>query len=182
MRATAFGFAVLVALSCFSSSPASAAARTLCAATERVVFSCSTGAHTASICASRNLSADAAMQYRFGKAGSLELVHPDAGTKPADAFTYGMLAFSGGGGDWLRLEKGTFRYTVFTATGKWGPGGALADADGVSVEKDGKELAHFPCRVRADSEMSPDLFEKFGLKASTDPFDIPEAFLPKSAH
>ncbi len=151
----------------------------LCAANERVLFSCSTGAHTASICASKALSKDAAMQYRFGKAGSLELVYPEAGVKPADAFILGTLAFSGGGGAWLRFSKGPFRYTVFTATGKWGRGGALADAAGVAVEKDGKEFAHFPCRGGADGEIGPDLIEKLGLTEAAEAFDIPDAFLPK---
>ena len=155
------------------------AAPTLCAANEQVIFSCSTGAHTASICASKNLSKDAAMQYRFGKPGSLELVYPEGGVKPADAFVYSTMAFSGGGGVWLRFRKGPIRYTIFTAIGKWGQGGAVADASGVSVDNDGKEIAHFPCRGAAESEMGPDLFEKLGLTDAAEEYDIPDSFLPK---
>jgi len=178
LRALAFGF--LAVLAAFASSAAAAPAPTLCAANERVLFSCSTGAHTASICASKDLSKDAAVQYRFGKPGSLELVYPEAGVKPADAFVLGTLAFSGGGGAWLRFHKGPFRYTVFTAIGKWGRGGAPADAAGVAVDKDGKEFAHFPCRGGdADSEIGPDLIEKLGLTEAAEEFDIPDAFLPK---
>ncbi len=180
MRATAFGFLAAAGFALVGA-PALAAAPTLCAANEQVVFSCSTGAHTASICASRDLLKDAAMQYRFGKSGSVELVYPEAGVKPADAFTLGTLAFSGGGGVWLRFNKGPFRYTIFTADGKWGRGGTIAEASGVTVEKDGKEFANFPCRGGAESEMSPDLFEKLGLKEAAEEFDIPDAFLPKSA-
>ena len=178
MRAPAFSFlAAAAALSLFAA-PALAAS-TLCAANERVLFSCSTGAHTASICASKVLSKEADMQYRFGKPGSVELVYPEAGVKPADAFVLGTLAFSGGGGAWLRFNKGPFRYTIFTAIGKWGPGGATADAAGVAVDKDGKEFAHFPCRGGADSEIGPDLIEKLGLTEAAEEFDIPDAFLPK---
>ena len=180
MRAVVFGFLTVSAASWLFAAPA-LATPTLCAANERVIFSCSTGAHTASICASKTLSKDAAMQYRFGKPGSLELVYPEAGAKPADAFVLGTLAFSGGGGAWLRFDKAPFRYTVFTAIGKWGQGGALADASGVAVEKDGKEFANFPCRASADSEIGPDLRDKLGLKESDEEFDIPDAFLPKSA-
>jgi hypothetical protein len=176
MREIAVGCLAVCAVS--FSAPA-LAAPTLCAANERVLFSCSTGAHTASICASKVLSKDAAMQYRFGKPGSLELVYPEAGVKPADAFVLGTLAFSGGGGAWLRFNKGPFRYTVFTAIGKWGPGGAPADAGGVSVEKDGAEFGHFPCRGAAESEIGPDLIEKLGLTEAAEEFDIPDAFLPK---
>jgi hypothetical protein len=154
------------------------AAPSLCAANERVVFSCSTGAHAASICASKDLSS---LQYRFGKPGSVDLVYPEGGTKPADAFIMGSLAFSGGGGAWLRFDKGPFRYTIFTALAKWGRGGVLADASGVAVERDGKAFANFPCRGAAASEMGPDLFDKLGLKESDEAFDIPDAFLPPSA-
>jgi hypothetical protein len=161
------------------SSATTLAAPTLCAANEKVIFSCSTGAHTASICASKDLSKDAAMQYRFGKPGSLELVYPEAGAKPAEAFASGTLAFSGGGGAWLRFSKEPFRYTIFTAIGKWGRGGALADASGVAIEKDGKEFANFPCRSGAESQIGPDLIDKLGMQESTDEFDIPDAFLPK---
>jgi hypothetical protein len=181
-----------VALSCLAASaaaawpsPAMAApASTLCRANELVVFSCSTGAHTASICASGDVSKSiGAMQYRFGRPGRLDLAYPDAGAKPTDVFTSGMMMFSGGGGAWLRFSKGAFRYTIFTAIGKWGPSESAADAAGVVVEKDGAAFANFPCRAGAVSEIGPDLFEKLGLKA-TDPsndFDIPQAFFPNSS-
>ena len=178
LRHVALGFLSVAAAS--SLTPAQALAQpTLCVGKERVIFSCSTGAHTASICASQDLSKDADMQYRFGKPGSLELVYPEAGVKPADAFVLGTLAFSGGGGAWLRFHKGPFRYTVFTATGKWGRAGALADAAGVAVEKDGNEFAHFPCRGASESEIGPDLLVKLGLTEAAEEFDIPDAFLSK---
>lgn len=179
MRALAFGFLAAAVASSLAAAPA-LAEPTLCAANERVLFSCSTGVHTVSICASKVLSKNADVQYRFGKPGSLELVYPEAGVKPADAFVLGTLAFSGGGGAWLRFNKGPFRYTVFTAMGKWGPGGAPADAAGVAVDKDGKEYAHFPCRGGgAENEIGPDLIEKLGLTEAAEEFDIPDAFLPK---
>ena len=89
--------------------------------------------------------------------------------------------FSGGGGAWLRFSKGPFRYTIFTAIGKWGHAGRPATAEGVAVEKDGKVFANFPCRAAADSELGPDLFDKLGLKTAdpAEDFDIPDAFFPK---
>ena len=161
-----------------------AAAPTLCKADELVVFSCPTGAHTASVCASKNISKDAgAMQYRYGKKDSVDLAYPDAGAKPADTFTSGMMSFSGGGGAWLRFSKGGFVYTVFSAIGKWGPAETAADASGVAIKKDGKEVAKFPCRAgaAADGELGPEFFEKAGLKTAdpSDEFDIPQAFFPK---
>jgi hypothetical protein len=164
-------------------SAANAAAPTLCKPDELVVFSCPTGAHTASICASRNISkSDGAMQYRYGRKDSLDLVYPDAATRPVDVFASGTMAFSGGGGAYLRFSKGPYIYTIFTAIGKWGPGGIVAPASGVAVEKDGKEFANFPCRAGGtDGELGPDFFEKLGLKAADtgQDFEIPQAFMPK---
>lgn len=180
---------MVIGLSCLAMSaiaawPCSAAAApTLCKADELVVFSCPTDAHTASICASKSISkSDGYMQYRYGRRDSVDLTYPDAGEKPADVFTSGTMSFSGGGGAWLRFSKGPYVYTIFTAIGKWGPSGSPADAAGVTVTKDGKVFANFPCRGGvAGGELGPDFFEKLGLKAATsaERFDIPQAFLPK---
>jgi hypothetical protein len=155
---------------------------TLCKIDELVVFSCPTGKHIASICASKNTSlGHDAMQYRYGRIDKVELSYPDAGTKPADAFTSGTMMFSGGGGTWLRFDNGPFRYRIFKAVGKWGRNGALADAAGVVVEKDGKGFANFPCRAEARGEIGPDLLYKLGIKVAgpEQEFDIPPAFFPK---
>src|SRR5258708_24165968 len=144
--------------------PAAGAAPTLCKADELVVFSCPTGAHTASICAAKNISKSAgALQYRYGKKDSVDLAYPDAGVKPADVFTSGTMMFSGVGGAWLRFSKGPFVYTIFSAVGKWGPGETAADTSGVVIQKDGKAFANFPCRAggaEADGAMGPEFFEK----------------------
>ena len=177
------GFALLALV--LSSSHAFAAGPTLCKADELVVFSCSTGARIASVCASRDISKTGGfMQYQFGRTDGVELAFPDPGARPADVFSSGTLMFSGGGGAWLRLGKAPFSYTVFTAIGKWGRSGSPADVAGVAVAKDGKEFANFPCRKAsaAASELGPDFFDKLGLKASNsaDDFEIPDAFFPKN--
>ncbi len=165
--------------------PAAAAPPTLCKADELVVFSCPTGAHTASICASKDVSKSAgAMQYRYGKPDSLDLAYPDVAKRPADVFTSGTMMFSGGGGAWLRFAKGAYVYTIFSAIGKWGPAQSVAVASGVAIRKDGKEFANFPCRTiggEPGGDLGPGFFEKLGLKASDSPddFEIPQAFFPK---
>ena len=179
------GLCCLVLAAATSPYPARAAAPTLCRADELVVFSCPTGAHTASICASKDISKSAgAMQYRYGKKDSVDLAYPDSDAKPADIFTSGTMMFSGGGGAWLRFSKGPFVYTIFSAIGKWGPGGAATDVGGVAIQKDGKEFANFPCvagRLDGKDELGPEFFEKIGLKTSDAPddFDIPQTFFPK---
>jgi hypothetical protein len=159
-----------------------AAAATLCKADEVVVFSCPTGKHIASVCASRTeTSGDSYMQYRFGEADKVDLSFPPEGTKPADVFAAGTMMFSGGGGTWLRFSNGAFRYNVFSASGKWGRKGDLADAAGVFVQKDGKNIASFPCRGEAGGEIGPDLFKSRGIPVAgpEENFDIPTAFMPK---
>ena len=171
-----------LALSVLAAGPCRAAAPTLCTADERVVFSYSTGAHIASICASKDISkGSGTMQYRYGKPASFDLAYPDDGAHPTDAFTSGTMMFSGGGGAWLRFKKGPFSYTIFSAIGKWGKDGAAADAAGVAIQKDGKGFANFPCQSRDSGELGPDFFDKVGLKASESPddFEIPDAFFPK---
>ena len=159
-----------------------AEASTLCKADETVVFSCSTGAHMASLCASKDLSASQGyLQYRFGKNDDPEFVYPAELKHPTGLFAPGMLMFSGGGGAYLQFSNGAYGYTIFSAVGKWGANGGSADASGVAVAKDGKEFANFPCHGEAAGELGPDFFEKSGLKMpdAAGDFDIPQAFLPK---
>lgn len=157
---------------------------TLCKPDERVVFSCGAGLHYASICASKDISKDqGTMQYRFGSKEKLELVYPATPGKPAEDFKGGWMMFSGGGGAFLRFSNGPYEYTVFSATGKWGPNGAPLDEEGVAIRKDAKEFSNFVCRdAGADvGELGPDFLEKMGMSPA-DPdadFEIPEAFFKK---
>jgi hypothetical protein len=163
--------------------PASAGAKTatLCAPEEMVIFSCSAGPRTASICASSGLSKDhGTMQYRFGSPGKLELAYPATPAKAAVDFKGGWMAFSGGGGAFLRFSNGPFEYTIFSATGKWGPNGAARDEEGVAIRKEGKEFSNFVCRSfdPVVGELGPDFLDKMGMAPpAPDPdFSIPDAF------
>lgn len=159
-----------------------ATASTLCKADEVVVFSCPTRTNIASLCASKNASDSGGyMQYRFGRKNRLDLSYPPVSARPADVFASGTAMFSGGGSAWLSFKRAPFSYTIFTASGRWGPSGSAADAAGVAVQKGGKEFANFPCRAAPGSEIGPELFEKLGLKEAdpTKRFDIPQAFFPK---
>jgi hypothetical protein len=159
-----------------------ASAPTLCETGETVVFSCATGARVASVCASNYISKTSGyLQYRFGQKDKVEMSYPLATAKPAELFESGTLIYSGGGGAWLRFSNGPFRYSIFSAIGKWGPKGQPAEAAGVFVEKDGRNVANLPCHGAAAGELGPDFFEKIGLKEAPPDaeFKIPEAFLPK---
>ncbi|WP_158813852.1 hypothetical protein [Methylocapsa sp. S129] len=166
--------------------PAMAAGKavTLCKPDELVVFSCSAGVRYASVCASKGVSkSQGTMQYRFGSPAKLELVYPAAPGKPAEDFKGGSLMFSGGGGAFLRFSNGPYEYTVFSATGKWGPNESPLDEEGVAIRKDAKEFSNFVCRNfdPAVGELGPDFLDKMGMSPA-DPdsdFSIPDAYFKK---
>jgi hypothetical protein len=65
--------------------------RTLCSATERVVWSCETtkDGRIASLCGSKDLDADRGyVQYRFGLPGRVELEYPGTRTNTQAAFKF----------------------------------------------------------------------------------------------
>jgi hypothetical protein len=173
----------VVALLLNTAAPALGAgnATTLCKPDEEVVFSCGNGVRLVSVCASKDVSkSQGTMQYRFGSVDKLELVYPATPAKPADDFKGGWLMYSGGGGAFLRFSNGPYEYTVFSATGKWGPNGASRDEEGVAIRKDAKEFSNFVCRSGGANvgELGPDFLDKMGMSPpDPDPdFGVPEAF------
>lgn len=113
-------------------------AATLCTAQEQVVFSCSTGAKTVSVCASPGKAVGGhLLQYRLGAPGKVELAVSPNGDATGGAVASGTMMYSGGGGARLQFRSGAYRYTVFDAIGKWAKDGGPAGIAGVVVEKDG---------------------------------------------
>ncbi|MCP5197344.1 MAG: hypothetical protein H6974_11240 [Gammaproteobacteria bacterium] len=143
--------------------------KTHCAADESVLFACVTGKKTVAVCALGDRSPTAgALQYRFGPPDAPELVWPNLPQPQHAGITAGTLAFSGGGGAYLRLTKGAYAYVVYTAIGKgWG------EKAGVVVEKNGESIAHLPCTGAVVSELGPALFEQAGLAEDAQGFDLP---------
>ena len=147
------------------------AAESHCRAQEHIVFSCSVGKKTVSVCASADLSATSGyLQYRFGPKGALELAFPDlTQISPAASYVQARtLMFSGGGGGYLRFFNGAYHYVVYTAIGKgWGP------KDGVAMEKNGRLVANLECRDVPVSELSEEFFNRAGLSVDQHEFQIP---------
>lgn len=147
------------------------AAESHCRAEERIIFSCSLGKKTVSVCASAELSATSGyLQYRFGPKDALELVFPDV-TQATPAASYVQartLIFAGGGGGYLRFINGQHHYIVYTAIGKgWGA------KDGVAVEKNNQLIASLECRDVPVSKLSEAFFSQAGLSADQNEFQIP---------
>ncbi len=140
-----------------------------CSAKEQTLFSCRTGRKTVSVCASRDLSADAgAVRYRFGRPGALELIYPPSDADWRRVTRSGVLTFSGGGGAYLSFTNEPYRYIVYTAIGKgWGKKAGLV------VEKNGQRVASLPCKDKETSELGPDLFAKAGIAEDKKEFDLP---------
>lgn len=147
------------------------AAESHCRAQERIIFSCSLGKKTVSVCASDDLSTTSGyLQYRFGPKDTLELAFPDV-TQATPAASYVQartLMFAGGGGGYLRFINGAHHYIVYTAIGKgWGA------KDGVAVEKNGQFVTNLECRDVPLSELSEEFFNQAGLPADQHEFRIP---------
>jgi hypothetical protein len=147
------------------------AAESHCRAPEHVIFSCSLGKKMVSVCASADLSTTTGyLQYRFGPKDALELAFPDL-TKATPAASYVQartLMFAGGGGGYLRFVNGAHHYIVYTAIGKgWGA------KDGVAVEQNGQLVMNLECRDVPVSELSEEFFNRAGLLADQQEFQIP---------
>ena len=160
--------------------PPASTANSFCTAAETLVFTCPTGAKQVSVCASRTLSPTAGyVQYRFGNPGvagaPLELAHPPVEVHPLKAAYGASVAFSGGGGAWLRFRNAPYAYVVYSGIGRWGADGATVEKQGLVVEKDGKRIAHLKCSGPRGGELGPDWFTQAGYAAtSSEAFDFPD--------
>jgi hypothetical protein len=144
----------------------------LCTTSETVVFACQAGARTVSVCAAPGAGGDK-VQYRIGRpGGSPDLVLPEAPGRPRDVATGDTLMFSGGGGAWLRFANGPFAYTVYSAIGRWGPGGAPAEKAGVLVEKGGERVANLRC-TGGEAALDAGWMSAAGVRPDARGFDLP---------
>jgi hypothetical protein len=110
----------------------------MCAAAERVLFSCTlaSGAKQVSVCATGNARAGApSFYYAYGKQGKpAELRYPASDASAAN-FTRTSLGFAGNtGGFAYGFNNGGFKYLLYSISGSYG----LED-QGLIVQKDGQE-------------------------------------------
>jgi hypothetical protein len=142
--------------------------KSLCQTKENVIFSCSTGKKLISVCSSKNLSPTAGyVQYRFGTKEKPELTFPEPQTHPISFSTGGTLMYSGGGGAYMRFNKGTYSYVVYSGIGKgW-------DKQGVVIEKNGKLLSNIICKDVSIENIGAEFFEKNAIPEDKIGFEIP---------
>lgn len=126
----------------------------LCAAGERVAFTCRAGAKVISFCASGQ-----ALHYRFGKPGRAELSYPAGNTPARSVFRFSSAAYSGGGEARVRFTNGAYEYLVYTAliAGSWNADGTRdhEELDGVLVRKGGRKIANIRCTTAPENDLYP---------------------------
>lgn len=148
-----------------------------CAPVEKVIFACPMGKKLVSVCADPKSTPKAGMlQYRFGNPAEpvMELMWPESYLPPAKVASGTNFPLAGGGGAWMRIPKGDHAYVVYTAIGKFGPGGATATKAGLTVERKGKPIAQLKCTGKVISELGPDWFDKVGITDQNQDFDLPD--------
>ncbi len=162
------GFTILLA-SC--TPPIASATPTGCTTDEEVVFSCKTGKKMIAVCSARGRAGSGTdLRYRFGPPAAAELeLSTGSGDGSRATVTGGDLAFSGGGGAFLRFRKDVTDYVVYTAVGsQWG------EQSGVVPERDGKPLRGAKCEGKVKSTIGPDLFKRAGIAHDESSFELPD--------
>lgn len=152
--------------------------RSLCSDRETAVFACRVGTKLASVCVSKDAARDrGTLQFRVGVAGSrlpLEVAAPADAMPPSRAASGESVAFSGGGGSWLRLREGDAAYVTYSGVGRWGPRGETREKQGVLVERGGKIVSHLRCTERYETLPDGEWFEAMGVDRGSESFDFPD--------
>src|SRR5690606_9870965 len=121
-----------------------------CAGDEAVVFACATGTDRGvAVCGAQD-----ATQLRYIETGGTGGVWPETGHAASADFRSGTLAYSGGGGAYLRFDRDGLEHTVYTGIGRgW-------EKAGVVVEEDGRTVRELACLGEVESVIGPELFER----------------------
>ena len=148
---------------------ASATAGSLCAKGETAVFDCHLGQKVAELCASSDLTPTGGrLYYIYGRPGAIELRLPNANDRASRPFAEGVLGFSGGGADYVRIKNGRFAYVVYSG---FAPGWAQ---DGLVVERDGKRISSQICQGSAMGANAWQAVYTAKLPKDNQGFDMPD--------
>ena len=124
-----------------------------CRENEQVVFSCSVGKKTASVCASPESSQNIGyIQYRFGPIGAPEISYPENPSNFRKFTDTGLFQSKHTTGGWIRFTNGGYRYIAYSHEWQSDDGDNGGITQGVSVLKDGKRIAKLSCKSTATSD------------------------------
>lgn len=141
----------LAVASCCYALPAAAAS--LCAPNEPVVFACHVGSKMVSLC--RPADDRGMLSYRFGAPEKIELSYPEPGRQASAAFTVKSAPLVGGGETTVAFKRGAYTYTVYSRVAR-GPDGATPEfEDGVIVARRGKVLSRMRCEDGGEGFREP---------------------------
>jgi len=132
----------------------------LCARTERIIFSClskrpgSSAAKIVSLCGSRDLSKDRGyLQYRYGLPGKVELEYPGSRTGTQQVFRYTHYLRYRVDLTEINFEVDGYQYQIFDDYN--GEGKRELSSAGVNVTAPGKaEAVSFVCRSKSKADFS----------------------------
>jgi len=142
----------LLALACcVTALPAAAAS--LCAPDEPVVFACQVGTKIVSLC--RPAQGEGMLSYRFGRPAALELRYPAPGRLARSAFTVSTTPLVGGGETTVAFERGGFSYTVYSRVARGADGVTPEFEDGLVVRRRGKVVSRLRCEDGGEGFREP---------------------------
>ena len=140
------------AAACYAAAPL-AAAESLCAADEPVVFACHVGSKLVSLC--RPTGDRGMLSYRFGRPDGLELSYPEPGRQASAAFTVKSVPLIGGGETTVAFQRGAYTYTVYSRVARGEDGVSPEFEDGVIVARRGKVLSRMRCEDGGEGFREP---------------------------
>jgi hypothetical protein len=141
-----------IALAMATAAPLAAAA-SLCAPDEPVVFSCHVGSKLVSLC--RPPGDRGMLSYRFGRPESVELSYPEPGRQASAAFTVKSAPLIGGGETTVAFRSGAYTYTVYSRVARGADGTTPEFEDGVTVARRGKVLSRMRCEDGGEGFREP---------------------------
>lgn len=143
---------LFIAAACCAAAPL-AAAESLCAAGEPVVFACHVGSKLVSLC--RPTGDRGMLSYRFGRPDGLELRYPEPGRQASAAFTVKSVPLIGGGETTVAFQRGAYTYTVYSRVARGEDGLSPQFEDGVIVARRGKVLSRMRCEDGGEGFREP---------------------------
>jgi len=148
-----FNFFIFFIVFFASVSVAWASPRSLCSSEEEIVFTCSIGKKTASVCSSRDLSRTSGyVQYRFGaSARALDLIYPQEKVGPITRFSYGYDGSAKSSLRNLHFFSSGYSYNIYVQSAAFDENGA-----GIIV----RSLSGKATRLKCKEEMPPAEFDK----------------------
>jgi hypothetical protein len=148
---------LIITLTLLGSTTLYAADPSHCSKDENVVFSCSVGKKTASVCASRDAAKDKGyVQYRFGMISKPEMTFPDNKEPGNKNFTFEYFLGASGYSNLISFNKGTYSYEVISSFTKG------QDIGSIEVWRSGKIITTIQCKNPPES-IESDGLRKIGM-------------------